>query len=179
MPILNSARACALGLLLATSAVLPASAADLAGYSKLVTETLQSFISGKVDNIPALVAKQDAAIEIGIAACTEHAATHPDVAKLLQLVIASVPKMKTMSAEKLEDVWGDEGTGGDEIGMPLSKIGQFGEVRNFLDLIVHPARARAYLTEFQASKSKSAIDEAKAELVEVLEHVKKIEAQKG
>ena len=152
-----------------------ADAADLAGYSKIVSESVQTFISGKVEDVKGLIAKQDAAIEIGIAACKEYAAKKPEAAKLLNHVIASVPKMKQMSAEQLEQAWGDEGNAGDEIGAPLSKLDQFSMVRNHLDLVVHPARARAFLMEYASTKSRGVIDEAKAELVEVLEHAKKIE----
>lgn len=39
-----------------------ADAADLAGYSKIVSES----VHGKIDDVKGLIAKQDAAIEIGI-----------------------------------------------------------------------------------------------------------------
>jgi hypothetical protein len=47
--------------------------------------------------------------------------------------------MKAMTDAEIEDKWGEKGTGGDSLGIPLKSLPQFGEERAYLELIVGPA----------------------------------------
>jgi hypothetical protein len=108
---------------------------------------------------------------IGVEACREWAEKSPADAKLMELVIADAPGMTAMKPEKLEDQWGDEGTAGEAVGVPLSSLDQFSEVRNHLDLVVHPARAHDFIESYVQAKDRQALVQSKGELIEVIEHV--------
>ena len=154
-------------------------AMDFAAYEKVTKETLQVLASAKVDDVAKLIALQDQAMAIGIEGCKEYAIARPEHAALMNLVITSSAGMLGMKADDLEAKWGDEGTAGDAIGVDFKKIGQFDPVRNQLDVVVHPARARAYLTDYSKSKKPQDLEDAKGELIEVLEHLQKLRAAAG
>jgi hypothetical protein len=154
-------------------------AMDFAAYEKATKETLQVLASAKVDDVAKLIALQDQAIAIGVEGCKEYAIAHPEHAALMNLVIKSSAGMIGMKADELEAQWGDEGTAGNAIGIDFKKIGQFDPVRNQLDVVVHPARARAYFADYATSKKPQDLEEAKGELVEVLEHLQKLRAAAG
>jgi hypothetical protein len=81
--------------------------------------------------------------------------------------------MTTVTAEALEESWGDEGNAGDSVGKPLKDVPNDGALRAFVDLVVHPARATDFIQAFDTNHNKKALEEAKGELLEVLEHLKK------
>lgn len=119
-------------------------AMDAASYRTLTSETIKELVSGDVKDVPATIARLEKAMELGIAGCKEHAAASPNDAKLMDLVVAQAPAMKAMKAEALEESWGDEGTAGDAISVPLKSIDQFSATRNYVDVVVHPARHRLH-----------------------------------
>ena len=164
-------------VLFAALAALPvcsqgAAALEGARYESLTKETIQELVAGKVPNTQATFARLDQAMQIGIAGCKEYIAKHPEDAKLLDKVIAEAPGMTTMTAEELEEAWGDEGKAGDSVGRPLKNIDNNGVTRGFLDIVVHPARAHDLIVEFDKTHDVHALEEAKGELVEALGHLK-------
>ena len=86
--------------------------------------------------------------------------------------------MKAMTPDQLEAKWGDTGDAGDAVGVPLKSLDQFSKTRNYMDLVVHPARAYTFIKAWQTSKDKQALAEAKGELNEVLEHSEKLRKAK-
>ena len=152
----------------------PAYAADYDTYKKLTKESIADLSAG-VPDPDAFIAKESQLMEIGIAAAKEHAAAYPDDAKIMDVLVSSAPAMKIMSPQQLEDAWGDKGTAGDAIGLHLKDMEQFSLVHDHIDAVVHPARAAAFVRGYKSNKDKSALQEAKGELVEVLVHIKKIE----
>lgn len=154
------------------AATVQAKAADLDRYLTLTQMTVKELVSGTLADPRATQDRLKKIMEIGIEACRDRIKANPGEAKLLELVIAEAPKMVTMKPEALEDAWGDEGTAGEAVGVPLSSLDQFSEVRNFLDIVVHPARAHDFIESYVQTKDRQALVQAKGELIEVIEHVK-------
>ena len=148
---------------------------DFAAYKGLVKDSIQEIISGDIKDMNASLGRFQKEMQIGIEGCKELAAADAKFAPLMKLVIESADKMKTMKPEELEEAWGDEGNAADKIGMKLKELDQFSIARNYLDAVVHPARAYTFFKAYSASKDKQNLEEAKGELVEVLQHVAKIE----
>jgi hypothetical protein len=148
-----------------------ARAADLDGYLSLAHMTVRELVSGELADPRATQDRLKKIMQIGIETCRDRAKSNPDEARLLELVVAEAPKMTSMKPEALEDAWGDDGTAGDAAGVPLSSLDQFADVRNYLDLVVHPARAHDYIETYVQTKDRQALVQAKGELVEVIEHV--------
>lgn len=150
-----------------------AAALEGARYESLTKETIQELVAGKIASPDATLARLKQAMEIGIAGCKEYIAKHPEDAALISKVIADAPGMTKMSAEALEEAWGDDGMAGDSVGRPLKSVDNNGVTRGFLDIVVHPARAYDLVVEFGKSHDVHALEEAKGELVESLEHLKR------
>jgi hypothetical protein len=153
-----------------------AEAFDGAKYETLTVETIRELISGSVPQMPATLARLQASMAIGIEACEERAKTHPEDAALLRKAIADAPRMVTISAEALEGEWGDEGTAGDSVKRPLKDLDNAGVTRGYLDLLVHPARTYDFILAYAKTKDRTTLDEGKGELLEALEHLKKVSA---
>jgi hypothetical protein len=153
-----------------------ANAMDTATYKGLVKDSIQEILSGDIKDMPASLDRFQKEMQIGIEGCKEFAAKEPKYAPLMKLVVDSAEKMKSMKAEEIEEAWGDEGNAADKIGLPLKQLDQFATARNYLDAVVHPARAYAFFKDYSVTKDKQDLEEAKGELVEVLQHAAKIEA---
>lgn len=150
-----------------------ATAFEVSRYEALTKETIQELVAGKIANPDATLARLKQAMEIGITGCKEYIAKHPEDAPILSKVIIEAPGMTKMTAEQLEEAWGDDGTAGDSVGRPLKTVDNNGVTRGFMDLVVHPARAYDLVVEFGKSHDVHALEEAKGELVESLEHLKR------
>eukprot|EP01037_Dinobryon_pediforme_P012900 gene12900-13001_t len=151
-------------------------AMDVATYKSLVDETLKELVSGKITDIDTTLHRQEKLMEIGKTGCAEYAGKEPKYAKLMEAVVADADGMKTMSPDNLEAAWGDEGSRGETFGIPLKSLDQFSKTRSYLDTVVHPATAYIWLQQYKTKKDKQALERAKGELKEVLEHLKKITA---
>ncbi|WP_298376533.1 hypothetical protein [Azospirillum sp.] len=157
---------------------LSAMAFDVDGYKAVVTESVRELLTGTISDPAASLARQEKLIALGVEACKENAKDVPADAKIMELVIASAEGMKGLTPDQLEAKWGDAGDAGDAIGVPLKSLDQFSKTRNYIDLVVHPARAYSFIKAWQSSKNKQALVEAKGELTEVLEHSEKLRKAK-
>ncbi len=157
---------------------LSAMAFDVDAYKATVTESVRELLTGTIADPAASLARQDKLIAMGVEACKENAKENPADAKIMELVIASAEGMKAMTPDQLEAKWGDSGDAGDAVGVPLKSLDQFSKTRNYIDVVVHPARAYTFIKDWQTSKSKQALAEAKGELGEVLEHSEKLRKAK-
>jgi hypothetical protein len=151
--------------------VAQARAADLDQYADLAHMAVKELVAGELADPRATQERLKAVMAIGVEACRARAKAAPEEAKLLDLVVAEAPKMTGMGPDALEAAWGDEGTEGDAAGAPLAAVDQFSDVRNYLDLVVHPARAHDFVEVYARTRDRQALEQAKGELVEVIEHV--------
>lgn len=169
---------CTLALMLSMLAITTAHAMDFKTYNALTNDAIKELVTGKIADVDATLKRYETLMELGAEGVKERAKATPEDAKLMDLVLVSMPAMKQMKPEQLEEAWGDEGSAGDAIGRPLKTIDQFAQTRNYLDSVVHQARAYTFVKQWSTSHDPQALAEAKGELVEVLEHVRKIEAAK-
>ena len=173
-PLMASWRSLALALLLLAGAAAPALAFDQAGYRARL-EATRAEVAGKTLAAPdATLARLDEMVAIGVAAAQEYAAREPKYAKLMEAVIANASDMKTYSETQLEALWGEEGTGGDAIGMPLSSIGAEAPPRNVMELIVAPSMAAILVKKWQATQRAKWLNQAGDELKELGEHLEQV-----
>ncbi|WP_406856654.1 hypothetical protein ABEG18_03195 [Alsobacter sp. KACC 23698] len=154
-----------------------ASAMDAVGYESLTKDTVKELVAGSFPDVAKSLSRLEKAMTLGIEACEEYAKANPADAVLIAHAVKATPGMKAMKPDELEAQWGDEGVAGDAIGRPLKDMDQFSMTRNYIDLIVHPARAYDYIVSWKASGDKQELEQAKGELIEVLEHLKKIKAK--
>ncbi|MFO1060570.1 MAG: hypothetical protein U1E53_26810 [Dongiaceae bacterium] len=166
-------RALGLSLVLLAGAAAPALAFDAAGYQTRL-EATQADVAGKtLANPDATLARLDEMIEIGIAAAREYAAKEPKYAKLMEAVIANASDMKTYSETQLEEIWGEEGSGGDAVGFKLSSIGAEDPPRNVMELIVAPSMAAILVRKWETTQRAKWLAQAGDELKELSEHLEK------
>jgi hypothetical protein len=166
----QSFRALALVAALATP-VVAAQAMDTVAYKTQVEETIREVISGNFPSIDKTLARQDEIIKIGVEGAREFAVDKPEYAKLMQLTIANVDTMKKMELEQLEAQWGDGAEAFKAAGFDITKLSQFSAARSHADTIIHPTTSFVLLSLYKKTGDKALLEQAKSELVEVLEHL--------
>jgi hypothetical protein len=140
---------------------------DLDGYKSRAEVTLAELNAKKIPNVSSTLARLDQMITIGIAAMKEYAARDPKYAKLMDAAIADAQAMKGMTDAQLEEKWGEKGTGGDAIGVPLHTLGESSAPRTYLELIVGPAEQYIYINRWQSLKKARLLEQARDEAVEL------------
>jgi hypothetical protein len=167
----QSIRALTLAIALATP-VVAAQAMDTVAYKAEVEETIREVISGNIPSIDKTLARQDDLIKIGIVGAEEFAVEKPEHARLMQLTIANVDAMKKMAPEQLEEQWGDGSEAFKTAGFDITKLNQFSPARSHTDTIIHPTTTFVLLSLYKKTGDKALLEQAKLELVEVLEHLR-------
>jgi hypothetical protein len=162
-----------LALALASSA---ASAFDRASYKSRLEATLAEFNAKDLKDSKVTLARLDQMIAIGIAGMKEYAAKQPKYAKLMEAAIADVEAMKGMTDVENEEKWGENGTGGDAVGVPLKSLPEFGETRAYVELVVGPARQYIFVKKWESTKKARSrwLEQARDEAVELLKHLESI-----
>lgn len=84
-------------------------AADLTKFSTIAKDTMSQVSNGTVADVDKLIAMQEELITIGKAAIGEYTASHPDTAKMLNLVKDNATKMTNMSLGEIEKEWHEKG----------------------------------------------------------------------
>jgi hypothetical protein len=166
-------RTLGLSLALVAGAAVPALAFDAAGYQSRLDATRAEVASKTLANPDATLARLDEMVAIGIVAAREYAAKEPKYAKLMDAVIANASDMKTYSETQLEDLWGEEGSGGDAVGIKLSSIGAEDPPRNVMELIIAPSMAAILVKKWETTQRAKWLTQAGDELKEVSEHLEK------
>lgn len=145
-------------------------AMDLDRYEKIARQTIEQIDSGKVD-IDQMMADQEELVKLGVAACREYAAAEPDKAKMMNIVADNGDKMKSLTLEEIENKW-HEGGVLKENGIDISAFDHFDKAMCYSEMVIHPATVCICLNEYKKTGDKAHLDQAKAELSEVVEHVK-------
>jgi hypothetical protein len=174
LPPLPPLRVLALALVLLAGAAVPAMAFDAAGYRARLEATQAEVASKTLANPDATLARLDEMVAIGIAAAKEYAAKEPKYAKLMDAVIANASDMKTYSDSQLEDMWGEKGTAGDAVGVPLSSLGDDAPPRNVMELIIGPSTVAIFVQKWQAGQRAKWLNQAADELKELSEHLEAV-----
>ncbi len=171
----NAALAALLGgLLAATLAVGSARAFDLSGYRARLETTTAEVKAKSIADPKATLARLDDMIRIGKTGAQEYAAREPKFAKLMGAAIVDAEAMRGLTDAEIEDKWGENGSAGDPVGVPLKSLGQFDETRAYLELMVSPAHTYIFLKKWQSSHKGQMLDKASDELAELSEHLKQV-----
>jgi len=170
--------ACVLGFFLALAAgSTGARAFDLNGFKTRAEVTLAELNTKRLADSNATLARLDEMIAIGIVGMKEYGAQNPKYAKLMNAAIADAQAMKGMTDVQIEEKWGETGTAGDAVGIPLKSLAETGEQRAFLELVVAPATQYIFVKKWQSAKKAHWLEEARDEGVELLKHLEVIHAQ--
>jgi hypothetical protein len=166
-----------IGLLLAFGVASPPSwSFDRAGFKSRLETNLAEFNAKDLKDSKATLARIDQMIAIGIVAMREYAAKEPKYAKLMEAAIADVEAMKGMTDVESEEKWGEKGTGGDAVGVPLKSLPEFGQTRGYLELVVSPSRQYIFVKKWESSKKARGhwLEEARDEAVELTKRLESI-----
>ncbi|MEA3348444.1 MAG: hypothetical protein U9Q39_05200, partial [Pseudomonadota bacterium] len=94
--------------------------------------------------------------------------------ELLEITIANAAAMSSLPMAEIEAQWHGGGFLKDK-GIDVGKFGHFDKVLCFYDALVHPATVIICLKQYQHSSDQGLLDQAKDELMEVVEHMKHLE----
>jgi hypothetical protein len=165
-------------LLLAVAASFSdALAFDLKGFRSRAEMTLAELNSKRLADANATLARLDEMIAIGIVGMKEYGTSHPKYAKLMDAAIADVQAMKGMTDVQIEERWGETGTGGDAVGVPLKTLGENSEQRAYLELVVAPVTEYILVKKWQSAKRGKWLEQARDEAVELLKHLETIQSE--
>jgi predicted outer membrane lipoprotein len=169
-------RALLLGVLLASAfAVDSACAFDLSGFRARLDATTAEVKAKSIGDPKATLARLDEMIELGKVGAQEYATRQPKFARLMSAAIADAEAMRALTDTQIEDKWGENGSAGDAVGVPLKSLGQFDETRAYLELMVSPAHTYIFLKKWQSGHKSQMLDKASDELAELAEHLKQVQ----
>jgi hypothetical protein len=166
--------AASLGLLALIAVSSSAWAFDREGYKARAELTLKELNAKRLPDAKATLARLDEMIALGIVGIKEYAAQQPKYAKLMDAAIADSQSMKRMTDVQLEEKWGEQGTGGDAVGVPLKTLADFGVQRAYLELVVGPAHQYIFIKKWESAKKARWLEQARDEAVELMKHLESI-----
>jgi hypothetical protein len=147
---------------------------DLPGFKTLLEATKTEAAAKTLADSKATLARLDEMVKIGIVGAKEYADRQPKFAKLMATVIADADAMKGFTDAELEAKWGEQGTGGDAVGIPLKSLGQFDDTRAAMELIISPSHAYIFVKKWETAQKARWLDQARDELNELTEHLKQV-----
>jgi hypothetical protein len=150
-------------------------AMDMAGFKSRLETTKAEAAAKTLSDSKATLARLDEMIKIGVAGAKEYSDRQPKFAKLMAAVVGDVEAMKGFTDAEIEAKWGEQGTGGDAVGIPLKSLGQFDDTRAAMELIVSPAHAYIFVKKWETAQKSRWLDQAKDELTELGEHLKHVQ----
>lgn len=148
---------------------------DNAVYEKLAKKTIAAVISGKID-AKQMLSDLEKMVAMGIAGCKVHInkkGTPAEEKKIMKLVVEHADKMAELTLEQIEEQW-HEGGVLKENDIDIDKYEHFSVVMCRLDAVVHPATGIICVNDYKKSKDDELLEQIKAELEEVVEHLKHI-----
>jgi len=150
----------------------PARAFDMAGFKTKLETTKAEVATKTLADSKATLGRLDDMIKIGIVGAKEYGDRQPKYAKLMAAVTADAESMKGFTDAEIEAKWGEQGTGGDAVGIPLKSLGQFDETRAAMELIISPAHTYIFVKKWETAQKARWLDQARDELNELGEHLK-------
>jgi hypothetical protein len=147
---------------------------DKAGYKVRAEATLAELNSKKLADSKATLARLDEMIAMGIVGMKEYGAKNPKYAKLMDAAAADCQAIKSMTDVQMEEKWGETGSGGDAVGVPLKDLAEFGVERAYLELGLGPAHQYIFVKKWETAKKPRWLEQARDEAVELLKHLNDI-----
>lgn len=156
----------------------PAFALDVDTYNQVGNETIRQMNMGVVGDIDAMIAKQEQLMVIGMEGGIAYLQESPEGGQPLQHVILNAESMKNLTLPQIEDLWHGGGYLKSK-GIDPDKIDHFGPLMSLMDSVIHPATSYLLLKEYKRTGDSSLLIRVKAELLEVLEHIKHVQPSHG
>ena len=150
---------------------------DRDGFKSRAEANLAEFNTKRLADSKVTLARLDEMIAIGIVGMKEFSARQPKYAKLMEAAIADSQAMKAMTDVQIEEKWGEKGTAGDAIGIPLKSLSDFGEERAYLELAVGPAHQYIFVKKWVSAQRARWLEQARDEAVELLKHLQSVRAK--
>jgi len=160
--------------LLMLFAATPARAFNIEVYRAQAEKTLAELNAKRLLDPDATLARLDEMMAMGIDGVKEYAAEQPKYARLMNAAVADAPTMRQMTDVQLEDKWGEKGSAGDAVGVPLKTLGDMGVQRAYLELVIGPAHQYIFVKKYQATKKTRWLEQARDEAVELIKHLQSI-----
>jgi hypothetical protein len=145
---------------------------DKAGFTARLEATKAEVATKTLADSKATLARLDDMIHIGETAAKEYGNREPKFAKLMAAVISDAEAMKGFTDAEIEGKWGEQGSGGDALGVPLKSLGQFDETRAAMETIISPAHAYIFVKKWETAQKARWLDQARDEMNELSEHLK-------
>ena len=161
------------GVSLLASSVSTVYALDIENYENLANNTIRQMNSGVVGDIEAMIAVQERLIILGMEGGIEYLQKHPKGGTPLKLVIENAEDMKSLSLDEIEALW-HQGGYLKKKGIDQDKIDHFGPMMSLMDSVIHPATSYLLMKEYKRTGNPDLLVQVKAELFEVLEHIKHV-----
>ena len=150
---------------------------DRAGYKQRAEATLAELNTKRLADSTATLARLDEMVALGIVGAKEYGARHPKYAKLMEAVIADAQPMKAFTDVQMEEKWGEKGTGGDAVGIPLKSLADFGPERAYMELVIGPSHQYIFIKKWETAKKARWLEQARDEAVELLKHLEDVRAE--
>ena len=150
---------------------------DRGGFKARAEATLAELNTKRLADSRATLARLDEMLALGIVGLKEYGASHPKYAKLMDAAIADSQAMKRMTDVEIEEKWGENGTAGDALGIPLKSLADFGEERAYLELVVGPAHQYIFVKRWESTKKARWLEQARDEAVELLKHLEAVRSK--
>jgi len=149
---------------------------DKKTYDKLAKKTIGRVISGNID-ANKMLADMEKLVELGVAGCKEHMRepeTPQSEVQIMKFTADNAGRMQSLTLKEIEQQW-HEGGFLKAKGIDINTFDHFAEVMCHYDAVVHPATAIICLKEYKNTKNDELLEQVKAELAEVREHLKHLE----
>ena len=151
-----------------------ANALDVESYENLANNTIRQMNSGVVGDIDAMIAIQEQLIILGMEGGINYLQKSPKGGTPLKLVIENAESMKSLSLDEIETLW-HAGEYLKNKGIDQEKIDHFGPMMSLMDSVIHPATSYLLMKEYKRTGNPDLLVRVKAELYEVLEHIKHVD----
>ena len=151
-----------------------AMAMDVAQYNALADLTIKQAATGVAGDIDAMIARQERLVRLGIEGSLQYLRSNPKDAAALRLTVQNAKNMMSMTLDEIEELW-HQGKYLLSRGIDPEKIDHFGPLMSLMDSIIHPATSYLALKAYKQSGDPDLLARARAELIEVVEHVRHIQ----
>lgn len=154
------------------------SAMDVRSFEQLANNTIRQMDSGVVGDIDELIAIQEQLMIIGMEGGVQFLQENPRGGTPLVHVIENAESMKKLTLDQIEELWHGGGYLKSK-GIDPEKIDHFGPMMSLMDSVIHPATSYLLIKEYKRTGNRELLSRVKAELYEVLEHVKHIHPEES
>ncbi|MGA1845038.1 MAG: hypothetical protein ACMUIS_10800 [bacterium] len=149
---------------------------DKTTYVKVTKKNIGRILTGNISP-STMKADMEKLISIGLDGCREHM-SEPDATpvekKLLEITIKSVDSMRGLSLDQIEEMWHEGGFLKSQ-GVDIMKLDHFSHAMCHYDSVLHPLTAILCLNEYERTQKDEYLDQMKAELAEVAEHMEHLD----